>query len=566
MALLAQGFDPSGYTPSYAVANAANEQLFQNQQQGLQNISKGIEDYAKQQKDLAQKDKEMAAKIKGTMSLLDNAKALYPDFAERIDSTKLQLSDPSLSNLDKIGIAGNVENSLNMFAQHGTEGVKTRLMEAQIKQSQAQANIAGRTETEGVVNGKVVKGYTDLQNGQFIPFAIGSSANNSSLSNSLPESMKSLASDFDKYGNQYGVSPALLASISIHETGGGTSNAFSNKNNAMGISNNKGPIDMSSRSASIEKMAKLLGQGINENKGPYAGVKNIDDISKIYAPVGASNDPRGQNSSWASSVNNIYSNLSSVTPQQTQAISSAAQMPPSQQGQSAAQQISADNTVGVAPKAAQVLTSAQEKLQQLEINAKEVQIAESQAKKAEMENNVKLKNQAEKDKNDATVKAIKNTYNQILEAKNHPEIRQAFGIPVGLVSTGLSGGIIASRSIPGTKAADARAKINGIIANSWVKSVIDAKAQGATFGALSDSEGAKLAQAATLLSSSDMITYDTANNEMQNMLEGLKESYKRLTGSDLNASTKSKSLPAKVDPTQNAAEYMMGIPSTLPPQ
>jgi hypothetical protein len=123
MALLAQGFDPSGYTPSYAVANAANEQFFQNQQQGLQNISKGIEDYSKQQKDLAQKDKEMAAKIKGTISLLDNAKALYPDLAKQIDSTKVQLSDPSLSNLDKLGIAGQSENILNMIIRKGTESV-----------------------------------------------------------------------------------------------------------------------------------------------------------------------------------------------------------------------------------------------------------------------------------------------------------------------------------------------------------------------------------------------------------------------------------------------------------
>ena len=136
MALLAQGFDPSGYTPSYAVANAANEQLFQNQQQGLQNISKGIEDYSKQQKDLAQKDKEMAAKIKGTLSLLDNAKALYPDFADRIDATKLQLSDPSLSNLDKIGIASNVEGSLNMMVQKGSDATKTALQIAELQQKE----------------------------------------------------------------------------------------------------------------------------------------------------------------------------------------------------------------------------------------------------------------------------------------------------------------------------------------------------------------------------------------------------------------------------------------------
>lgn len=123
MALLAQGFDPSGYTPSYAVANAANEQMFQNQQQGIGTLVKGINDAQKQQKDLVQKDKEMAAKIKGTMSLLDNAKALYPNLGGQIDSTILQLSDPSLSNLDKLGIAGQSENILNMIIRKGMESV-----------------------------------------------------------------------------------------------------------------------------------------------------------------------------------------------------------------------------------------------------------------------------------------------------------------------------------------------------------------------------------------------------------------------------------------------------------
>ena len=121
MALLAQGFDPSGYTPSYAVANAANQDLFNRQTAAQQEVQGAITDYEKEQKALAQKDKEMAAKIKGTLSLLDNAKALYPNFAERIDATKLQLSDPSISTLDKLSIAGQSENILNMIIRKGTE-------------------------------------------------------------------------------------------------------------------------------------------------------------------------------------------------------------------------------------------------------------------------------------------------------------------------------------------------------------------------------------------------------------------------------------------------------------
>lgn len=127
MALLAQGFDPSGYTPDYSVANRANEQYYNTQQQGIGTLTQGVVDAQKQQKDLAQKDKEMAAKIKGTLSLLDNAKALYPNFAQQIDSTKLQLSDPGISNLDKTAIAGQVENSLNMMTGESEMRLKERL-------------------------------------------------------------------------------------------------------------------------------------------------------------------------------------------------------------------------------------------------------------------------------------------------------------------------------------------------------------------------------------------------------------------------------------------------------
>lgn len=173
MALLAQGFDPSGYTPSYAVANAANEQMFQNQQQGIGTLVKGINDAQKQQKDLVQKDKEMAAKIKGTMSLLDNAKGIYTEFAPQIDAMKVQLADPSISNLDKAALSDQVTNSLNMFAQVGTEGVKTKLIEAQIKQAEAQAEAAGKERTTGTIiqDGKpiTVYGTTDIRTNKFIP-------------------------------------------------------------------------------------------------------------------------------------------------------------------------------------------------------------------------------------------------------------------------------------------------------------------------------------------------------------------------------------------------------------
>jgi hypothetical protein len=136
------------------------------------------------QKELAKKNKEMAAKIKGTMSLLDNAKGIYTEFAPQIDAMKVQLADPSISNLDKAALSDSVTNSLNMFATQGTERVKNKLMEAQANyynqketgsQDQTGTSVIKPVEID-IGNGKVWKGslpfngksnsYIDPETGQ----------------------------------------------------------------------------------------------------------------------------------------------------------------------------------------------------------------------------------------------------------------------------------------------------------------------------------------------------------------------------------------------------------------
>lgn len=114
----------------------------------------------------------------------------------------------------------------------------------------------------------------------------------------LPQGLKKYADVFQKMGEKYGVDPRFLASISMHETGNGTSSAFRNKNNAMGISGRRGPLNMSSVEASIEKMANTLAKP----NGYYRGKSTIGQIGKVYAPVGAANDPSGLNGYWAGGV------------------------------------------------------------------------------------------------------------------------------------------------------------------------------------------------------------------------------------------------------------------------
>lgn len=123
--------------------------------------------------------------------------------------------------------------------------------------------------------------------------------------NKLPEPLRKLGPAFEKYGKQYNVDPRFLAAISMLETGNGTSSAFRNKNNAMGVSNSKGPIGFSAAEQSIEQMARVMSSAT----GPYKNVRTIADIGNVYAPVGAGNDVNGTNGHWPKGVSKFYEQL-----------------------------------------------------------------------------------------------------------------------------------------------------------------------------------------------------------------------------------------------------------------
>jgi len=112
----------------------------------------------------------------------------------------------------------------------------------------------------------------------------------------LPPQAAHLAKAFIDSGRRHNVDPVALAAISKHETGNFTSSAFRNKNNAMGISNDRGPTHQRSHEASIDHMARLLG---STTGGPYKNASTIGEVANIYAPIGARNDPGGLNNHWA---------------------------------------------------------------------------------------------------------------------------------------------------------------------------------------------------------------------------------------------------------------------------
>lgn len=111
--------------------------------------------------------------------------------------------------------------------------------------------------------------------------------------------------DFEDAGREYGIDPNFLLSIARLETGNGTSSAFLNKNNAMGVSpRGGGPRAYSSVRESIFDAARNLKKNYIDR-----GLFTIEAIGRKYSPPGAANDPHGTNSGWASNVTKVYREL-----------------------------------------------------------------------------------------------------------------------------------------------------------------------------------------------------------------------------------------------------------------
>jgi hypothetical protein len=131
-----------------------------------------------------------------------------------------------------------------------------------------------------------------------------------SLNKSLGGVLAGHAQDFIEMGEKYGIDPRLLAAISIHETANGSSHAVRTYNNVAGLMDPRTPGDrgfqaFGSIRDGIEAQARLLRRGYLDQ-----GRTSIAAIGSKWAPtVGATNDPGGLNSGWASGVRSFYERL-----------------------------------------------------------------------------------------------------------------------------------------------------------------------------------------------------------------------------------------------------------------
>lgn len=93
----------------------------------------------------------------------------------------------------------------------------------------------------------------------------------------------------------------LIVSISKHETGNWTSNAFKNKNNFGGVMCNSGLKKYATFEDGLNGFVNLL-----KNRYFNKGLNTIEQIGAVYCPVGATNDPTGVNQYWIPNVTNYY--------------------------------------------------------------------------------------------------------------------------------------------------------------------------------------------------------------------------------------------------------------------
>jgi len=327
MALIGGEINPALYPqPDYSgVVQSA-----QMQSQGLANIGANIGGVIKDFGEAKKERKKLDAGIKATVAGIESAIKMGKSFGIDVESSLSpylqKINDPNIAPIEAAAYARQASDAINNVLSLGMKANEIGIEQqrsnqaARIKLAEIEAEKRKRGPvTEIAVTGGTQQMQFNPETNAFEPIKVAGQRT-SNLSN-LPDPLKRYAEDFETAGSKYGVDPKLLAAIAMHETANGTSSAFRNKNNAMGVSNASGPVEMKSVAESIEKMASLLGKGINEGVGPYANAKSIEDIANIYAPQGAENDPNNLNRFWTRGVASNIAKLAENQPEQVETTS-----------------------------------------------------------------------------------------------------------------------------------------------------------------------------------------------------------------------------------------------------
>ena len=189
---------------------------------------------------------------------------------------------------------GKIQMELDTWLS-STEGIKSTSSEKSEKLFEISRGEIRKEKSKSMFDALPKPGGASLRGG-FVP---------GETSMNIPATLAPHRKTFVEEGLKHSIDPRFLAAISMLETANGTSSAFRNKNNAMGVSNSKGPISFESVNGSIARMARVLASP----NGPYRNAHTIAEIAAVYAPPGAGNDPNGTNGYWATGVSKFYKQL-----------------------------------------------------------------------------------------------------------------------------------------------------------------------------------------------------------------------------------------------------------------
>lgn len=101
--------------------------------------------------------------------------------------------------------------------------------------------------------------------------------------------------------------PKLFAAIIAHETGRGTSSAIRNYNNPAGIMDPASKWTKLKRFETLSDGLDYSAKNLRRRMDQVGG--DLEKLAKVYAPIGAENDPNNLNANWLTGVSKFYNLL-----------------------------------------------------------------------------------------------------------------------------------------------------------------------------------------------------------------------------------------------------------------
>jgi len=216
--------------------------------------------------------------------------------------------DPLKKNSDKVSAFAKAIDDLNMKLEESKRKLAEYPKSSQEYRDALQEQIDLLKEKQRLIQNEL-NNPTDYTYGT--RNASGGTTTSTSGVKGLQGVLAGKESAFVAAGKQYGVDPALIAAIAMHESGRGSSALARNNKNIAGMTDYTGKFSdgwmhYNTVEDSINDLARQISKYYIQK-----GLTTIEQIGAKYAPIGAGNDPNGLNNHWVSGVKKFYNEVAS---------------------------------------------------------------------------------------------------------------------------------------------------------------------------------------------------------------------------------------------------------------